>query len=380
MLIAQICLWLLIGLCLYAMFGYPLLMLILSRLIRVNFKREPITPSVTLLIAAYNEEKDIAGKLENALKADYPKDKLEIIVASDASTDRTDEIVRGFADRGVKLLRFEGNLGKSAMLNEAVKQAQGEILAFSDATGHWSPEAIRAMAEHYADPRVGCVSGWVSYKYDNSLTAQGFGVYQQFVMALRRAEGAFGSGFNAPGSIHSVRKSAFMPCPAATFMDMVDPYHTAVQGLRTTFEPRAVSFELSRTRTQDEWQARLRICMRAWTFLFYALRRFPLIKSPLYCFQVVSHKFLRWLVGPFMIPIFILNACLLNVHWVYQVLFACQLLYHGLTLLGFVLSRLGIRVRGLSGLVFYNSVNFAYLLTLLRYLRGERVARWRPTR
>ena len=376
----QVVFWVLVLCPWHALFIYPLLMYLVSKVYRKKFVRQPITPKVSQLIAAYNEEKAIAGKLENSLALDYPVDKLEIIVVSDASTDRTDEIVRSFADRGVKLVRVEGNVGKSAALNEGVTRATGEILAFSDATGHWSPESIRAMAEHYADPRVGCVSGWVAYRYDNSLTAQGFGVYQRFVMALRRAEASFGSGFNAPGSIHSIRKAVFRPLPQATFGDMVDPLHTALRGLRTTHEDRAISWEESRTQIGDEWRARLRICMRAWTFMFYALRRFPVFKAPMYCFQLASHKFLRWLVGPFMIPIFVLNAALLRQHPVYKVLFAAQVAYYGATLLGLVLARAGFRVRGLSGLVFYNSVNLAYMVALVRCLRGERVARWRPSR
>lgn len=372
--------WLLVLSPIYAMFLYPLCMLGLSKIYRRNFKREPIEPTVTLLIAAYNEEKAIAGKLDNSLALDYPRDKLEILVVSDGSTDRTDEIVLSFADRGVRLVRVDGNVGKSAALNKGVKEATGEILCCSDATGKWSENAVRDMVAHYADERVGCVSGRVAYHYDQSLTSQGFGVYQRFVTALRRAEASFGSGFNAPGSIHSVRRSAFMESPPDTFMDMVDPFHTALQGLRTTYEDQAVSWEDSRIRIGDEWQARLRICMRSWRFFVYALSRFPLFKSPMYCFQVASHKFLRWLTGPFLIPIFILNVVLLPVHPIYRVLFACQIVYYALTVLGLLLSRVGVRVRMLSGLVFYNSVNFAYLITFLKYLRGDRVARWTPSR
>jgi cellulose synthase/poly-beta-1,6-N-acetylglucosamine synthase-like glycosyltransferase len=355
-------------------------MFVLSKIVRYSFVRKPIAPSVSLVIAAYNEEKSLAGKLENSLAIDYAKDKLEIIVASDASTDGTDDIVQRFADRGVRLVRCEANKGKSATLNEAVQHAHGEIIAFSDATGHWSKDSIAAMVSHYADPRVGCVSGWVAYSYDDSTTAQGFGVYQRFVMALRRAEGSFGAGFNTPGSIHSIRRSVFRPLPAATFGDMVDPFHAAVQGLRTTFENRAISYETSRTRIKDEWQARIRICLRAWAFLFYALRHFPILRSPMYCFQLTSHKFLRWFVGLFMLPIFVINMFVLSYHWVYQVLFACQIAYYGLTLLGYVLSRIGIRIRGLSGLVFYNSVNFAYIATFVQYVCGRRAARWLPSR
>ena len=380
MLFVEIAFWLFIGGAVYSMFLYPLLMFALSRVVRRTFRREAITPPYTLLIAAFNEEKAIAAKLDNSLAIDYPREQLEIIVASDASTDRTDEIVRGFADRGVRLMRFEGGLGKSAMLNQAVQQSRGEIIGFSDATGMWSKESVRSMASHFADARVGCVSGWVAYRYDESATAQGFNAYQRFVMTLRRAEASFGAGFNAPGSIHSVRKSAFRPCPPDTFMDMADPFHTACQGLRTTFEPAAISLEESRTKPKDEFRARMRINLRAWRFMFYALSRFPVFRAPMYCFQLVSHKFLRWTIGPSLVALFVLNLFLLDRHWIYRVTFAGQIAYHTLTLIGLIGARIGVRVRGLSGLVFFNTVNFAYLVALMKYLGGARAHRWTPSR
>lgn len=381
MMILQIIFWLAIVSVVYSVVGYPVFSLILAKLVDRKVAKKPYTPTFSLIIAAYNEEKAIAGKLENSLQLDYPQDKLEIIVASDSSTDQTDEIVKSFEDRGVRLVRSSGDKGKSATLNEAVNAATGEILAFSDATGHWSKESIRSMAQNYADPRVGCVSGWVSYTYDNSLNAQGFGVYQKFVMALRRAESALAVHCNAPGSIHSIRKDVYMPLPASTFGDMVDPYHSALKGCLTTFEEQAVSYEESRVKTGDEWAARIRICLRAWAFMFYALKRFPIIKSPLYCFQVISHKFLRWLAGPMMVIILVANVLLFNHSWVYQITMLGQFCWYSLTLLGVVLaSRLKIRVKGLSGLVFYNSVNLAYLITLIKFIFGARMPRWRPSR
>lgn len=376
----QIIFWILLACPFYTMIGYPLLMLVVSRMYCRQTRRAPITPKVSQIIAAYNEERAIAGKLENSLSLDYPAGKLEIIVVSDASTDRTDEIVRSFADRGVKLVRCEGNQGKSAAINEAVRHATGEILAFSDATGHWDPESIRAMAEQFADPTVGCVSGWVAYRYEDNSTARGFKLYQRFIMPLRRAEGCLGSGFQVPGSIHCMRASAFRPLPPATFGDMVDPLHAAMAGLRTTLERQATAFEESRSNLADEWQARLRISLRAWAFVAYALPRLPLLRSPLYCFQVMSHKFLRWLVGPLMLPLLILNLLLLPVHWTYQAVFAGQVLFYGMTLLGYAASKAGRPLRGFSGLVFYNSVNLAYIISALRFLSGKRAARWVPTR
>jgi cellulose synthase/poly-beta-1,6-N-acetylglucosamine synthase-like glycosyltransferase len=376
----EIVLWLLIGAAVYAVAGYRLLVLALSKVWRKQFVRRPITPPVSLVIAAFNEEESIASKIENALQTDYPQDKLEIIVASDASTDRTDEIARSFAPRGVKLIRAEGNAGKSAMLSEVIRQARGEIILFSDATGMWTNDAVQRLVAHFADPRVGCVSGRVAYEYKRTAASDGFGVYQRFVTQLRRAEASFGAGFNAPGSIHAVRKSAFLPCPPALSMDLVDPFHVAMQGLRTTYEDQAISWEQARTSVGEEFRARLRIAVRSWSFVFYALRRLPLWRSPMYCFQLISHKFLRYTLGPSLLLIFALSAALASQHVLYRVLFVGQVAFWLATLAAYLASRSGRRIPGLSALLFFNSANVAYIRGLFLYLMGRRVARWNPAR
>jgi cellulose synthase/poly-beta-1,6-N-acetylglucosamine synthase-like glycosyltransferase len=372
--------WLLIGLPLYSMIVYPILMLILSRFFTRRFQRDPITPMVSMIICAYNEEESIAAKLENTLALDYPKDRLEIIVASDGSTDRTDEIVRGFAGRGVTLLRFDGGMGKTAVLNATVPHARGEILVFSDATGMWDPEAVARMVEHFADPRIGCVSGRVGYTYGEGVASRGFRIYQEYVLALRRAEAAFGTGFNASGSIHAVRATLFRPGPPDTFMDMVDPLHTVMQGHNTSFEENAVSMESTRTRTSQEFHARLRIALRAWRFITYALPRLPFLRAPMYCFQVISHKFLRWCIGPSLALILLLNLLLLWEGPIYRWLFAAQATYYLLTGLALLLGKFGRTVPLLSGLVFFNSANLAYVVSLIRFLRGKRISQWVPPR
>jgi cellulose synthase/poly-beta-1,6-N-acetylglucosamine synthase-like glycosyltransferase len=346
----------------------------------VRFERRAVRPRVSLIISAFNEEAGIGAKLANCLALDYPLDRLEILVASDGSTDGTDAIVQGYAQRGVRLLRYEGGLGKSVASNRAAAEAGGEILVFSDATGIWNAQAIASLVAHFADPRIGCVSGRVAYAYDDSAAARGFGVYQRYVLALRRAEAAFGTGFNASGSIHAVRASLFRPCPSDTFTDMVDPLHTAMQGFRTTFEENAVSRETARNLLSDEFKARLRIALGSWRFVTYAIPRLPYVGSPMYCFQVISHKMLRWLVGPSLPVILALNLVLWGSRPVYRWLLLGQVLCYGVTLIGLLPGRLVAALPGVSALVFFNATNLAYLMSLLRYVRGERASRWRPSR
>lgn len=380
MIVLEVLFWTLIALPIYSMFVYPLLIISLSKLFPRHFLRDPYTPAVSLIISAFNEEEAIAAKLRNTLELDYPKDKLEIIVASDGSTDRTESIVLGFAEQGVKLLRFEGGMGKTAVLNAAVPHAKGEVLVFSDATGVYSRNAVARMAAHFVDPRVGCVSGRVGYTYDKGLAARGFRVYQDYVLALRRAEGAFGTGFNASGSIHAVRASVFRPGPPDTFMDMVDPLHTVMQGYNTLFEEEAVSREESRTRPKQEFRARQRIALRAWRFITYAVPRLPVLRAPMYCFQIVSHKFLRWCIGPSLALLLPINLALLWQGTIYRWTFAAQAVFYLLTGLALLAGRRGWSLPGLSGLVFFNSANLAYVISLLRFMQGKRMSKWVPPR
>ena len=161
----EIIFWVAVVAIAYTYAGYPLLLMLISRFFSKPVLRRDFTPTVSVIIAAYNEERDLAEKLENTLALDYPKSKLEIIVTSDCSTDRTDEIVRSFEARGVRLHRQPERLGKTAAQNAAVEQAKGDIILFSDATTHYHPDVLRLMARSFADDSVGCVTGTVVYAH-----------------------------------------------------------------------------------------------------------------------------------------------------------------------------------------------------------------------
>src|SRR6266446_10600984 len=171
---AEIIFWLSATALGYTYAGYPLLLLIMSRLRPRKVTRSAFEPSVSVIVTAYNEERDLAAKLENTLALDYPRELLEIIVASDCSTDRTDKIARAFAERSVRLVRQPQRLGKTAAQNMAVAEARGEIILFSDATSLYEPEVLRVMMPSFADPTVGCVAGRLVYvDPSNSRTGRG---------------------------------------------------------------------------------------------------------------------------------------------------------------------------------------------------------------
>jgi len=161
--LAELTFWLGAAALVYTYVGYPVLLVVVSRLRPRLVRKAEQTPRVSVIITAYNEERDLAAKLENTLALDYDSEKLEVIVASDCSTDRTDEIARSFAPRGVRLHRQTERLGKTAAQNAAVAQARGEVILFSDATTLYSPDVLRVMMPNFADPSVGCVAGRLVY-------------------------------------------------------------------------------------------------------------------------------------------------------------------------------------------------------------------------
>src|SRR3954470_12407114 len=212
-LIAEIIFWLSTAAILYAYLGYPLLLVLMSRLWGRAVRRAPFTPRVTFIITAYNEERDLAAKLENTLALDYPSDRLEIIVASDCSTDRTDQIVREFAPRGVRLHRQPARLGKTAAQNAAVELAGGEVLLFSDATTLYRPNVLRVLTPSFADPTVGCATGRIVYRDSAATSSVGHGTrsYWSYEFLLRQHESTVSSMIGVCGCMYAVRRSAYVP-------------------------------------------------------------------------------------------------------------------------------------------------------------------------
>jgi len=211
-LMAEVIFWLSVLALFYTYAGYPLLLVLVSVLRSRTIQRGEVEPTVSVIITAYNEERDLSAKLENTLALDYPRELLEIIVASDCSSDRTDEIARGFAGRGVQLHRQTQRLGKTAAQNAAVEKAHGEIILFSDATSLYQPDTIRATMPSFADPSVGCVAGRLEYiDGSDSRVGRGARSYWSYETFLKRHESRVGSLIGASGCLYAVRRSAYVP-------------------------------------------------------------------------------------------------------------------------------------------------------------------------
>lgn len=380
MLILEIMFWIAFGLTAYTLLIYPFFTLVLAAIVRRKVDKKPITPHVSFIIAAFNEEHVIGDKLVNTLALEYPLDKLEIIVASDGSTDRTDEIVNSFAARGVKLNRVEGRKGKTNALNKTVKVANGDIVVFSDATGMYNREAVRELVANFNDPTVGCVTGRVAYSYGKDATSRGFKVYQQFAVRIRRAETYFGSQTSVSGSIHAVRRDLFRPAIPEHTSDVIDAVHTVVQGYRVVYENEAVALEESRANAKDEFRCRVRIGIRALTMIPYILSQLLGSRKIGYAFQMISHKMLRWWLWCWLLIALVTNAALVSYSPVFTVLGTAQAIFYGMGILGLVLDKLKVKLPLLSSLAFFLLANAAICVATFKYFTGKRMATWEPVR
>jgi len=240
--IAEISFFGALGVIAWVYIGYPVVLGVVATMRRRPVHRRAIEPRVSLIICAYNEERDIRRKLEETLACDYPADRLEVIVASDGSTDRTDEIVREFAPR-VRLLRVEGRGGKTLAQNAAVAAARGDILVFSDVTTVYEPGTIRALVENFADPSVGCVGGDLHYlKEARNPSAEGRALFWGYERQLRIWESQVHSIIGVAGCVYAMRRSLYQPLDAGAISDFIQPGKVTERGHRTVLEPAGIAY------------------------------------------------------------------------------------------------------------------------------------------
>ncbi len=291
--------WLSLVLLIYIYFGYPLFVALLATSPRLVKKNPEHLPSVSIMIAAYNEAADIEATILNKLALDYPSDKLEILVVSDESEDGTDAIVERLADNSnysIRLVRQVPRQGKTSGLNMLVPEATGEILAFSDANSHWDTLALRKLTSNFADPEIGYVSGKMVYVNDDgSLVGDGCSAYMKYENWLREKETRIGSIVGVDGGIDAMRKSLYQPLRADQLPDFVQPLKVVEQGKRVVYEPEALLKEEALDDGASEFSMRVRVTLRA----LWALKDMSQLMSPvdfgLFAFQMISHKLLRYL-------------------------------------------------------------------------------------
>jgi len=378
---AQIIFWTSVGALFYVYVGYPLLVYLVSRLSPKNVRRGEFEPRVTILITAYNEEKDIRHKLENTLKIDYPSEKLEILVASDGSTDKTDEIVSEFSNRGVKLFRQEGRAGKTFTQNKAVERATGEIILFSDATTDYRADVLQKMLPNFADEQIGCVAGKLIY-VDNSKSTVGKGAksYWNYETFLKESESRACSLIGASGCLYAVRKSAYQPMYPEACSDFLICTVVFRQNLRSVYEAEAICTEETNKQADKEMQMRVRVILQTLTDLWRNRDMLNPLKSGFYAVELVSHKVLRYAVPIFLALILFSTAVLAFQTYFYGLFLAFQAAFYAAAFAAWILERNGVRL-GISAMpLYFVLANIASVVAFCKFLNGERYAHWETIR
>jgi cellulose synthase/poly-beta-1,6-N-acetylglucosamine synthase-like glycosyltransferase len=378
---AEIVFWLSAAALFYTYVGYPLLVASISKLRPRKVRRAEHQPPVTIIITAYNEERVLGSKLENTLALDYPHNRLEIIVASDCSTDRTEDIARTFAVRGVKLHRQQQRLGKTAAQNTAVEKARGDIILFSDATSLYQPDVLRKMMPNFADATVGCVAGRLVYvDPSNSRVGRGAKSYWGYETFLKHHESRACSLIGASGCLYAVRRSAYVPLYHEACSDFIIATKMIEQGLRTIYESDAVCTEETNQRHDNELKMRVRIIAQTFTDLWRHRSMLNPFRSGFFAVELLSHKVMRYLVPFFLVALFAASLVLSSQSFLYRVSFATQSVTYLCVAFAWLLERLGVRSRLLALPQYFVLANVAAVIGLFKFLRGERYARWEPIR
>ncbi len=371
--------WLSVLTLFYTYAGYPLLLSIVAFIRTRLVSTGDVQPKVSLIISVYNEEKVIREKLDNALSLDYPKDKLEIIVASDDSTDQTHSIVQQFSDHGVKLLIQKGRLGKTATLNATVPKTTGDIIVFTDANSMYDSQAIRMMVKNFADREVGCVTGETRLiNPEGGAVGENEKAYYSYDTFLKIKESAVGSTVGGDGAIFAIRRELYQPLDPSLINDFVIPLQVVAKGYRVVYEPKAFLYEATATPLKGGFNRRVRIINRALFGLFSVPQVLNPFQVGFFTVQIISRKLLRWMAPIFIISTFSANLFLVAKPF-YLLSFCGQLLFYIVALLHIVVGG-KINNRLFNFPYYFCHANIAALVAIIKFLRGERIVVWDPLR
>lgn len=366
----------------YAYFGYPILVWVLARI----FGRERVPPEVaegdlptlSLLVAAYNEEAEIGRRIENALEMDYPADKLEIVIASDGSTDRTNEIVRSYEEFGVKLLAFEKRRGKATVLNDAIPGLSGQIVMLSDANTFTHATAAGHLAAWFQDPSIGVVCGRLVLT-DPSTGKNVDSLYWKYETFMKKCESRLGALLGSNGAIYAIRKSLFQGIPTNTIIDdfLIPLLARKRSGCRVIYDRDAVATEETPARLTSEFHRRTRIGAGGFQSMVW-LRGLLSPRHGWVSFTFLSHKILRWLCPFALLMAFVTNLLLCR-HSAFMYLFVAQVVFYAMAVIAGWLPK-GPRILRYPRLAtMFTMMNAALLMGFIRWLRSGQSAAWRRT-
>jgi len=374
--------WIGIAIVVYTYVGYGLIIYILDNLIGRNKNTDNqannFYPEVTLMVAAYNEERFIESKIANSLSLDYPADKLNLWIVADGSTDRTVEIAQNFPT--VTTFHSPERKGKIHAVNRVMKSVKTPIVIFSDANTVLNKEAIKNIARHFKDEKVGGVAGEkqiVNNKSDNA-SGSGEGMYWKYESALKKMDSNLTTAIGAAGELFALRTELYHETEPDTLIeDFVTSMRIVAKGYRFIYEPEAYAIETASATIKDEWKRKVRISAGG----IQAIVRLPELLNPfrygLICWQYVSHRVLRWTLAPLALPVILItNIFLFNQSLFYKVCLLGQLAFYSIALLGHLLRDKKISIKGFFVPYYFSMMNLSVFAGVLRLIRKQQSVVW----
>jgi biofilm PGA synthesis N-glycosyltransferase PgaC len=381
--------WISIFLIVYTFVGYGFVLYILVKIKGLFkkpfvFKSEAVLPTVTVLIAAYNEEDIIEDKIENTLLLSYPKDKVQVIFITDGSSDSTAAKVSGFAE--VTLLHQDIRAGKMAAIKRAIPFIENEITVFTDANTFLNKDALLELVKHYQNPKVGAVAGekriLVEEVADASSAGEGF--YWKYESRLKKWDYELYSNVGAAGELFSIRTSLYQPVESDTIIDdHMIAMRIAEKGHIIAYEPGAYAMETASADVKEELKRKIRIAAGGIQSILRLKKAANPFNNPVFTFQYISHRVLRWTITPFLLfLVFILNGVIAveTRSTFYIVFFVLQVLFYLLSLTGFYFESRNIRIKALFIPYYFCVMNYAVLAGIIRYYKKNQSAAWEKSK
>lgn len=359
----------------YTYFGYYLLLNVLARVFgdkdKVTFK-EAYYPQTTIIIPAYNEESVIEQRIQNLIELDYPKDKLEIIIASDGSNDRTVEIVEKYEKQGIRALDFKENRGRADVHNDSEKLASGEIVVFTDADTLFEKDFINKIVMPFSDPKVGCTVGQLIYKpKGTSISEAESRYYNKWEFNLKELESILGILANGTGACMAIRKELFRPLTPIDDVDTATVVDMVLKGFRTVFVKDAIAYDLPPSSVKSELSYRIRGTSKTIMSLARRTNFRGWLKNPILGWSILSHRVFRYCMPYFMIVAAISNMFLLEKGILYQVTFAIQSIFYVLLFVGWLGEHIRKRVPIASAIFSFGVAMFGMAIGVAKGITGR---------
>ena len=376
----QLLFWASFFLCLATYFIYPVIVWLISKMRPLKISTKEYFPDVSIIISAFNEENSITEKIRNTLAQDYPSDKIEIIVGSDGSTDRTVEFAKMVEDPRVKVFDLKDNEGKTAVQNYCVDHSMSEILLFTDAASFISPNAIKEMVKNFADQRIGCVAGFMRFiNTDRNITTESQGLYWKYEAKLRELESNLGHLIGVDGPLYAIRRNDYKKLGNNIISDFISPLLVIANGKRVVLEKEAYVDEVPTNASDHEIRTRRRITSRGLIGLKTHAELLNIFKYPALSLQIYFHKVVRWFVGPLVFLNFI-AAIFLSQFLFYKLVLLGYFIFFMGALMGMGLDKLKLRIKLFSIPYYFTLVNYAAILGIIDFFNNRQAITWEPVR